>query len=94
MNPNQLSPNTRKALQALVQLIREGKIPEEFDILWSLEGAVVITPEKKFLSIQNRLSSSFTLKLFKARGFYSVIRSSMRVERCIGTVTSLRRGTA
>jgi len=52
MSPQQLSPNTRKALEVLVQLIRKGSIPEEFDIIWAIGGAAVLTPEKRFLTIK------------------------------------------
>jgi hypothetical protein len=52
MNPDQLSPTTRKILALLVEEIRNGEIPEEFDLVWGIDGAAFSTPDKGFVSIE------------------------------------------
>src|SRR6266480_8160946 len=68
MNPQQLSPNTRKVLQAFVELIHEGKIPEEFVIFWGMDGAAILTPDKQFLSITQQNIQKLHIDALQAAG--------------------------
>jgi hypothetical protein len=47
-----LSPNVLKLLRSIVQLIREGGIPPEFDVFWTLEGSVFNVRSGGFLGLK------------------------------------------
>lgn len=65
---SQLSPNTRRVLEALVAAVRERSIPEEFTIVWAMDGAMLAVPNKGFAKLEGVNVQQLNLEALEKAG--------------------------
>lgn len=89
MTPQQLTPQLKQILSALVRVVREKQIPEEFTVVWGMQGGAFAIPKKGFVRISGLQLQKIHVEALQSAGLLystSTIHEGREVSRtCIIT---------